>query len=71
MDEPVGFDGNSISNLERMVEKRCEELSENKPEWVRNGCLVIPNTEYSISLEIVASCWHDGLVGNEHISIQD
>lgn len=69
MDEPVGFDGYSISDLDQKVLEKYEELSQIHPEWIHNNFLVIPSTEYQISLEVVGSCRSDHHVFPSEIKV--
>ena len=57
MDEPVGCDGLSISALEEKVQRAWNAAVKKNPKWKEHGYVVIPETEYQISLKTVGSCW--------------
>lgn len=69
MDEPVSVGVISIKELEALVRKKFNTLSLQHPEWIKDGYLIIPATEYKASLEVVASCWHEGVIKSNHFQV--
>lgn len=59
MDEPVGYDGYSIEDLERRASRARSAAARKNPGWKKDGYVCIPETEYDISLKAVGSCWAD------------
>lgn len=68
MDEPVGFDGLSCAELETRVAERWSIGGAGNPEWVNNGIIAIPENQWRVSLETVASVRYNGTVGAECIT---
>jgi hypothetical protein len=60
MDEPVMVD-------EDYVEEEINKIAEIHPEWVKNDIIIIPDTEWKYSWDIVHSVWHNGVISYENI----
>lgn len=71
MDEPVGFDGWTSSDLEKRVQRVWNYYARRRPEWVMNDIVVIPATEYRISLGTVGSCRYAGQLPAERVSLYE
>lgn len=67
VDEPVGYDGQTSSDLAEQVEYMWEEESKRHPEWVRGDFIAIPDSEWRLSLDTVGSCRYEGVLQAERI----
>lgn len=67
VDEPVGYGSKPSSELEEEVEAMWEEQSLLHPEWVKGDIISIPKSEWQLSMDTVASCYHNGIVPPEQL----
>jgi hypothetical protein len=62
MDESVTFDDRTSDQLEADTKDEIRLLMAKRPEWVKDGLLVVPDTAWNISLCLVRSAWMDAVV---------
>lgn len=68
--EPVTFGHykGCLSELEDLVQETYDELAEEHPEWLEGDIIDIPENEYRVSLDTVASCWADETIPYEYLT---
>lgn len=71
LDEPVtyGLYEGCLEELEELIQETYEELAELHPKWLDDGIIDIPNEEYQVSLDTVASCWAKETIPYGRLSI--
>ena len=71
LDEPVsdGVYEGCVEELEELIQETYEELAELHPEWLDDGIIDIPNEEYQVSLDTVASWWAEETIPYERLSV--
>ena len=70
MDEPVSYGGKSIAEIEKRVKAAWQKAAREHPEWKHGGHIVIPETEWRISLRTVGSVLCAGRISPEKLIIQ-
>ncbi len=54
--------------LEELIQETYDELAEQHPEWLEGDIIDIPENEYRVSLDTVASCWADETIPYEYLT---
>jgi hypothetical protein len=61
MDEPVFHEGN--------VQEAWDKAEQEHPEWVKDGIIYIPNSEWEISWNAVGAVLYNGVIPSEYTKV--